>query len=273
MTQSLSVESRPPGAAARGALQGAAGFWFVTAVLGQWLFAAYVAIFYGGAAARGDLGAWAKVLPHGMIAGDTAGNIALAAHLVLAFIITVGGPLQLTPQLRARAPTFHRWTGRLYIFTAFAASLGGLYMVWTRGTVGGLAQHIAISINAVLIMGFAAITVRQAMARRIDSHRRWALRLFMVVSGVWFFRVGLMLWLLIHRAPVGIGENFDGPFVVTLAFAQYVVPLGVLELYLRTQDRGGDAARFAMASFLILLSVAMAGGIFGAAMMMWLPRL
>ena len=33
-----------------------------------------------------------------------------------------------------------------------------------------------------------------ARSRRITEHRRWALRLFMAASAVWFFRVGLMGW-------------------------------------------------------------------------------
>ncbi len=40
----------------------------------------------------------------------------------------------------------------------------------------------------------AAMALHYALARNIDAHKRWALRTFIVVSGVWFFRVGLMLW-------------------------------------------------------------------------------
>ncbi len=38
------------------------------------------------------------------------------------------------------------------------------------------------------------MALRYALARNIDAHKRWAVRTFIVVSGVWFFRVGLMLW-------------------------------------------------------------------------------
>lgn len=39
---------------------------------------------------------------NGFIRGDSAGNTAMAAHVVLAFVIMTGGPLQLVPQIRAR---------------------------------------------------------------------------------------------------------------------------------------------------------------------------
>lgn len=255
-------------------LKAAAGLWFVVAVIGQWMFVVYVAAFYGGSAVRGDLAAWTKVLSHGFIPGDTMGNFAIAAHLFVAVIITVGGPLQLVPQIRARAPSFHRWNGRVYMLTAFIGSITGLYMIWTRGTVGGVVQHLGISLNGVLIIICAAMALRYAVARDFVVHRRWALRLFLVVSGVWFFRVGLMCWIILNKGPVGFDpETFQGPFLDVLSFAQYLLPLGVLEIYLRTKGRPGAPGKFALAAGLLVLTVAMGVGILGATMFMWLPRI
>lgn len=267
------MTSAPRAAAANAALKGSATFWFLTAVAGQFIFAAYVMIHYGGSAARGDLGAWNKTLIHGLVAGDTMGNVMVALHLLLAVILTLGGPLQLVPRLRARWPRLHRWNGRIYLSAAVVIALGGLYMVWTRGMLGGVVNAIAISINALLILVCAAMTLRHALARRLDIHRRWAVRLFLVVSGVWFFRVGLMLWVLINKGPVGVGEQLDGPFAIALAFGQYVVPLAVFELYLYAQRRPGTAGRFAMAAGLSVLTLGMGAGIVVAALGMWLPRL
>lgn len=259
--------------AADKALRGAAVFWFITAVIGQWLFVAYVTAFYGGAAAQGNFLKWNEVLVGGYRTGGTVGNVVLGAHLLLAVVITVGGPLQLIPWLRTRARPFHRWNGRLYIVTAIVISLAGLYMVWTRGTAGGLAMRVGISLNGLLILACAALALREAMARRIDAHRRWALRSFILVSGVWFFRVGLMCWILANRGPVGIGDDFDGPFVRFWAFGCYLVPLAVLEIYLRAKDRTETGGRFVMAGALVVLTCAVGLGIIGAAMGMWLPRI
>ncbi len=59
--------------AADKALKGSAVFWFLTAVIGQWIFVLYIVAFYGGSAVQGDFEAWSKVLPVGIIAGDTMG--------------------------------------------------------------------------------------------------------------------------------------------------------------------------------------------------------
>jgi len=255
------------------ALRLAARFWFIVAVLGQWIFAFYVAAVYSPAAFRGNLAAWNTTMPHRYIAGDPVGNTAMAMHLLLAVLITVGGPLQLIPELRRIAPRFHRWNGRFYIPAVFVTSLAGLYMVWIRGTAGDFVQHVGVSTNAVLIMAFAVLALRTALARDLGTHRRWALRLFIVVNGVWFYRVGLMLWLVINRGPAGFNpKTFIGPFLSVWSFANYLLPLAVLELYLRAGDSKSVRRRHAMAVGLLVLTLAMAVGIAVATKVMWLPK-
>ena len=259
---------------AKKALSAAAAFWFLVAAAGQLIFVYYIAVFYGGTALRGDFDAWTKALIHGIIPDDIIGNIAVFAHILLAFVITAGGILQLVPAVRARFPVFHRWNGRVYMATAFLISIGGIYMILSRGTIGGLSQHIAICLNAVLIMVFAATALRRAIARDIKAHRRWALRLFLAVSGVWFFRVGFMLWNIINGAPVGFDPaTFTGPFLTFLAFAQYLLPLAVLELYFYAQESQRPSVKFVMAATLSGLTLLMGVGIFGAFMGMWLPKI
>jgi hypothetical protein len=256
------------------ALRAAATFWFGAAVLGQLLFAFYVAVFYGRAAAQGRLQDWNKVLHSGYVPGDTAGNLVLMSHLLFAVAITVGGALQLVPLIRRTWPRFHRWNGRIYLLGATIASISGLIMIWTRNTGGDLSQHIAISANALLILGFAGMALRHAMAHQFDVHRRWALRLFLVVSGGWFFRVGLMFWIVANHGPVGFDpKTFTGPFITFLSFAQYLVPLSVLQLYFLAQESRSSRGQFAMAGGLLVLTLAMTGGIAAAAMIFWLPHI
>lgn len=248
--------------------------WFIIAVLGQWIFALYVTSFYGRATAAGHSENWNKVLPNGYVPGDTVGNVVVGIHLLLAVIILVGGPVQLIPKIRAYAPAFHRWNGRIYIYTALTVSLSGLYMVWIRGSIGGLVQHISISINAVLIIISALFTIKYATARNFTVHRIWAIRLFLVVSGVWFFRVGLFFWLTIHQKPVGFDPKiFEGPFLNFLTFAQYVIPLTVFELYLKAKKSTSKTLIYTTALLLIILTIIMGIGTFGAAAAKWIPKM
>lgn len=257
------------------ALRMAATSWFVVVALGQLMFATYIAGFYGRVTAAGTPQRWNEVMPHGYVAGDVVFNLVLGLHLAFAFVITVGGLLQLVPAIRRARPALHRWSGRAYIVAAAIMASGGLVMVWARGgTVGDVAQHVAISVNALIILVCAATAWRHARARRVDRHRIWALRLFVAVSGVWFFRVGLMAWIVANQGPVGFDQDtFSGPFLTTLACAAYVAPVGMLELYLRAQRSRGSGAKVAMASALAALTLVMAVGIAAAMAFMWLPHL
>ncbi|HZQ21591.1 MAG TPA: DUF2306 domain-containing protein [Terriglobales bacterium] len=258
--------------AADTALKAAARFWFVTAVIGQFIFAFAVASFYGLTALRGDFHRWGKFITHGWVAGDTMGNFAIVVHVAAAVVIMLAGALQLVPKIRERYPVFHRWNGRVYLSTAVAISMAGLYMTWIRGSIGDMPQHIASTLNAVLIWVCAAMALRYAVARNFRTHRRWALRLFLVASAAWFYRVSFFLTLAIFKGPVGFDpQTFTGPLITFMSFAQYLVPLAILELYFRAQDRPGSARRIAMAGALVVLTIAMGAGIFAVTMAVWVP--
>lgn len=256
-------------------LKAAARFWFVVAVLGQLIFAFTVASFYGLTALRGNLEAWNAKLANGYVAGQTMGNTALVGHIIFATVISVAGAFQLIPRVRSRFPVFHRWNGRLYLLAAFTQAITGLYLTLSgRRLVGDLPQQIAVRLSAVLILLCGAMALRYALVRDFQTHRRWALRLFIVSSGSWFFRVGLFLSFLIFRGPFGFDpDTFTGPFLTFLAFAAFLGPLGIVELYLRAQDGPGALRRMLIAVALIVLTLGMAGGVFGATMGMWLPTL
>ena len=247
------------------ALAGAARLWFVAALIGQWAFFYYILRFYGPSTASGDFEGWNRNrnLFTGYVAGDIAGNLFFAAHALLAGITSFGGVLQLVPQIRVRLPGFHRWNGRLFLGAALIVSGAGLYMVWVRGSVPNLLGGIATTLNAVLIIGFALIAWRLAWQRRIAAHRRWALRAYLVANAQWFTRIGFFAWLILMQGPVGLTDDFDGPFNYVISFGCYLVPLAVLELYLRARDRAGPRGRLAMAAGLMAATLVMSIGIAG----------
>jgi len=256
------------------ALKAATRFWFVVTVIGQLVFAFVVASFYGLTALRGDLHVWGKHISRGYVPGDHMGNLAVVMHVGSAAFIMLAGAVQLVPQVRSRYPVFHRWNGRLYMLTAVALSVAGLYMTWIRGSVGDLSVHLGSTLNAVLIWLCAALALRYAMARDFKTHRRWALRLFLVTSASWFFRIGFFLSFLVFKGPFGFDPTtFRGPFLTFMSFAQYLVPLAVLEIYLRAQDRPDALRRMATAGMLFVLTLVMCAGIFAVAMAQWVPQI
>ena len=264
-----------PAQRAQRLLGNAATAWVVVALLGQLIFSLYIALVYGGAVVAGDTARWNHVMPRGYVPGDTAGNAALMTHVLIAVLIMLGGALQLMPAIRRRVPALHRWVGRAYMTSVMLTSLAGLYLVWTRGAAGRMSQHIAISINALIILTCAVFAWRAARARDFTAHRQWALRTFLAAGGVFFFRLGVFLWLVINQGPVGFDpKTFSGPFLTALAFGVYVfVPLAVLQGYFAAQRAVGVWGPRVMTGVLTLLALLSAGGIVSVTMILWWPAM
>lgn len=269
------IAARAPLRLADQALTAAARLWFVAAVIGQWAFLYYISAFYVATTLRGDWPAWSRNtrLLNGYVYGDTMGNVAFATHVLLAAIVTFGGALQLIPQIRARAIAIHRWNGRLFLAVAIAAALSGLYMIWVRGSRANLTAGIATSIDALLIIAFAVTAWRRARARDLAAHRRWALRAFIVANGIWVQRIGIFAWIVAMPSAPGMTRHFDGAFDIVWEFACYLLPLAVLELYLRAHDHGSVRARYAVAATVTLAAIATAFGAYAAYAFVWQPFL
>jgi hypothetical protein len=274
MTHALSIPAPAARPSSGGLLPMAGVIWFLVAVAGQWTFVFYIAGFFGGSTLSGDFAAWnQKDHLKGYVPGDTVGNLAFAAHVLLAAVLTVAGTMQLMPWIRARVPALHRWTGRLFLATASFGALSGLYMVWVRGARTGIAGDVAISLDATLILLFAAMTLNRALARDFDQHRRWAMRTFMVVNAVWFLRVSVIPPMLANRLLGGAKQGIDGPIYSVLVFGCYLIPLALLELYQVARDRFRPGGRRLVAGVLLASTAYMAIGIVFAWLFMWSPVL
>lgn len=252
-------------------LSAAARLWCGVAVAGQAAFIGFIVLFYGVRTATGNLAGWNdKPLIEGYVAGDGVGNGMFALHVLLASVVTLCGLLQLSPGLRRGRPALHRWSGRVFIVTGGVAALSGAWLTLVRGSYLSTVSAAAVVINGGLILAFAGLAWRAALQRRFEAHRRWALRTFMVISGVWFLRVGLMGWVLLNQGPVGMTDDMSGPADVVLTFGSYLIPLAGLEIYLRAQSWRG-AAKAGAAVALTIATGFMAVGVAGTILVLWGP--
>lgn len=250
-----------------------AKFWFVIAAIGQWLFVYYILLAYGPRTASGNFASWDETgLIEGYTQGDWLGNLGFISHVLLAVIVMGGGTMQLVPALRKRFPAVHRWTGRTYLAVAVFMAVGGIALTWVRGSRLNDIGALGTTIDGILILVAAAFALRFAIARRIDTHRRWAMRLFIFASGVWFTRVGYMGWAML-TGGAGISRSLDGPFDLFIAYGSWAVPWLILELYMRACDSRSAGFKLAMTGVVTAGALFTAVGVFGAWMMMWSPHI
>ncbi len=254
-----------------GAMSLAAAAWYVPVILGQFIFVAYIVYAYGAPLIMGDVSGWNDHLSQAWVPARTLGNAAVAAHLGLAVVVHVGGPLQLVPAVRRRYPAFHRWTGRAFVVAVLIAVASGGYMLVVR-EIGAWPLRLGFIVQAALIVWFTVYAVRHALRRDIDTHMRWATRLFLAASSVWFFRVMTMIWYVL-TGGVGI-DTSDGTgwFIDAMSAGQFL-PLAVYEAYHRLKVGGGAIGRYAMTGFLWIAAGLTVVGVTLAALGMWFPVL
>ena len=256
------------------ALNRAASIWYLVTAAGMWLFVYYIVGFYYAPTLTGDFGAWNAnpMLPNPYLPDNTPWNLMFAAHVLLAAVLTLGGTIQLVPHLRRHALRLHRWNGRVFMISALAMAGGGLGMNILRLIDDGGRWPSAVDINGLLILICVGAAWTSARREHVEAHRKWALRAFIVVSGVWFLRLGVSTWI-IGSAWVNGEPRFVDEFFEIWKWGSFLLPLAVLELYLRTQDNGSRLARVLMAALLVVCAVVTAIGVFAAYRVFWAPLL
>lgn len=259
-----------PGVDADKVLDWAVKLWFAVTAFGQGAFLYFIVAFYGARTAAGRYAAWNdKPLITGYVSGDPAGNAMFAAHVLLAAVVTLAGLAQLVPGLRRTFPALHRWTGRIFLSLALFMALSGVWLALVRGTYLSIVSAVAILLNAALIPPFAILAWREALRRRFDAHRRWALRTFMAVSGVWFLRIGLMGWMVLNGRPVGMTNDMTGPVDIVMVFGSYLIPLAALEAYFAARRSAHPFGKLVAALLIALGAGYTAAGALGAIKFMW----
>ncbi|GAO45445.1 hypothetical protein FPE01S_05_01400 [Flavihumibacter petaseus NBRC 106054] len=198
-------------------------------------------------------------------------NALFALHVLIAGIVSLIGPLQFVPAIRNRTPGLHRLMGRVYVFAALLIGLDGLGLIWRKDSGKDLFQAVVISLNALIIIGCAWLVWRNAVKRKIADHNRWAVHLLLAMSGVWFFRVFLMLWLVVNGGPAGFDPyTFSGPALNVLSIVTYLLPQLIAVWYFRVKISDGMFYRQVFGYSVFLVSAAMSIGLLAAVKGLWL---
>jgi uncharacterized membrane protein len=247
--------------------------WLSVLVVCQLLFVVYLIFAYANPAIIGEFTLWNGSSASAFVPNDTAGNIAFGMHVLLAIIMIVGGPLQLIPAIRNRFRTFHRINGRIFVMLAILISFAGIFLIWTRGTVGDTFMHSLTTFNGIvtIVSGYFAYTY--AKQRKIVIHQIWATRLFIVANGVLYFRI-LLFGFLIGIGPVGIDfETFTGPTVLAISLCSYVIPVLYYEVYRSAQRSQSVIYIYTVGLSLIAVTLIFLVGTFGVTVANWLPTI
>ena len=230
------------------------GITLVTTVwISAALFGLYILAFYASALYEGEMARWNNVLPKLYEKNTTAATSGIGLHFAAGGIILLLGSIQLLDSVRVRYPVLHRWIGRIYIISSIFAAIGGLLFIVLKGTIGGLVMDIGFSLYGILMFIAAIQTYRHAVARQLDKHRAWALRLFALAIGSWLYRMDYGFWILLTDG-LGHERHFTGPFDYLMAFFFYIPNLLVAEIFISARQYKTNPFLRLSASFILLLA-------------------
>lgn len=248
--------------------------WLVIVLIGQWLFALYIGIRYGIPVASGDYNAVNQGLKiDGYQAGAGLDNLIYFGHILPAILLSVGGVLQFVPQIRRKLPWLHRWNGRMFLTLGLLGALTGLYLTWVRGSRLSDLGALGITLNGLLIPLAVYMAWRFARAGNFKAHQRWAIHSFLLINGVWAFRLFLFGWLVLNQGPKGNTALGTGPADLFFSVACYLLPMLVAELVFWAQRQPGERIKWGVSLIMGLGSILTLFGIFAVSMAGWLPAI
>lgn len=139
----------------------------------------------------------------------------LLTHVIGGSLALLMGPFQFWSGLRRRHVSVHHWTGRLYVAgivlgAATAFQLSFHTQSWTFG--------VALFVGGVVWLVTTAIALVAAVRRRIEAHREWVLRSYIVTLTFVSFR-------LILEIPWVEQLGTDAETSTTAGWLCWVVPL------------------------------------------------
>lgn len=178
---------------------------------------------------------WLDVDP-GLRAVITQVPVRALAHMLIAPIALLLGPLQFFPGIRARYPQVHRWSGRAYVLACLVAGAGAL--ATAPFASGGPIAGLGFGALAVLWIGTTLGAYRAAVQRDFALHR-----LLMRFSyAMTFAAVTLRL-----QIPIGFALGYPSysAMSVWLAYTSWIPNVVAVALHARVEALRRRAAYLA----------------------------
>ena len=256
------------------ALNNSVKMWFAAALVGQLVFATYIALRYAVPLYAGNPEQMnSPSIITGYVEGDFSGNMMLYFHVIGAGLLSLSGLLQLVPTIRKKYPTLHRLNGRFFLSLGLAGALTGLYLTWLRGTRLSDFGAIGVTLNGILIIVAVYYAWRSAVEKNFTQHMRWAVHAFFLVNATWSLRLFLMGWFTITQGGLGNNRTMDGPADIALSFGSYLLPMAFAELFFWAKRQKQNSKKWPIFAIMCLGCLITVLGVTTAIKFMWLPKI
>lgn len=163
-----------------------------------------------------------------------AGSVYMCLHWVGGFIINILGSFQLlskTVKMNERISKYHKYSGRIYLFSVLITCIGGLLFVFHIKTAGGWQMDTSFSVYGVLMIICATKTWKYA-GKNVKLHYEWATRLYSLGIGSMIYRIIVIPVYALDKDSFPSFEDYEiwaSKYLITASWFFYVPNLIVAE--------------------------------------------
>lgn len=154
-------------------------------------------------------------------------------HVVAGMLATIVSPIQFVPNFRSNYIRMHRIIGRTYVYSIIVSSITSFYLCATTPENFWYALGLGGFTAAWLFTGVMGMIT--AMKGRIELHKAWMIRSFVVTIGFSISRLLEDMVIQVH-AEVGRVER-----LTILSWISWIIPLMITEwLLIKSRARTND---------------------------------
>ena len=112
----------------------------------------------------------------------------LVGHLTGGILALLIGPFQFWEKFRIRNLKLHRLLGKIYLVAILVATLCSTYMAWTSALKIHFSWALSLQVLAAAWLVTIFMAYRAIRLRRVQRHREWMIRSYLVTFGFVSFR-------------------------------------------------------------------------------------
>ena len=112
----------------------------------------------------------------------------LISHLSGGILALILGPLQFWTKFRNKFLKLHRTLGKIYLIAILIASLSSTYMAWNTAVAIHFTWALSLQVLAFMWIATAFMAYRTIRLKRIQQHKEWMIRSYIVTFGFVAFR-------------------------------------------------------------------------------------
>lgn len=153
-------------------------------------------------------------------------------HIISSWIVLLTSLPQFMPRLNAAYPVFHRYTGRVYVFTLLVlASPSGLILAQYAN--GGIAAKTGFTMQCLLWWFATFMAFYHVLRQNYREHINWMIRSFAITLAAFSLRTeGYLMHYLLHTRPIEtyititwlswVGNWFIAEILLTLGLGKWL---------------------------------------------------